>query len=149
MTIKAPSQPTYPEMVSLHTRHTVLYDASCGLCSRSRRSVERLDWLHRFVFVDANDHRTALSHVPGATHTTLLERMHLVRSDGSVFTGFQAFRVMAPSLPLAWPLVPFLWLPGARWLGERIYDRIARNRHRFGKCLDDSCRAHVGRSAGL
>ncbi|HUG74356.1 MAG TPA: DUF393 domain-containing protein [Acidimicrobiia bacterium] len=122
-------------------RHTVLYDASCPLCGRSRRGIQRLDWLQRFRFVDANDHDAALEYVPGATHEDLLERMHFVRSDGTVFTGFEAFRAMAPSLPLAWPLVPFLWIPGVRWLGERIYDRIAASRYRFGRCPDDSCRA--------
>jgi predicted DCC family thiol-disulfide oxidoreductase YuxK len=127
--------------VNRSTRHTVLFDASCRLCGRSRRGIQRLDWLRRFRFVDANDHAAALADVPGVTHDDLLKRMHLVRSDGTILTGFEAFRAMAPSLPLAWPLVPFLWVPGVRWLGERIYDRIARNRYRFGSCPDDSCRA--------
>lgn len=128
-------------METRRTRHTVLYDAACPLCGRSRRGIQRLDWLRRLHFVDANDHAAALEFVPDATHDDLLELMHLVRSDGEVFTGFEAFRAMAPSLPLMWPLVPFLWLPGSRWLGDRIYDRIARNRSRSGSCPDDSCRA--------
>jgi predicted DCC family thiol-disulfide oxidoreductase YuxK len=128
--------------VSSNDTHTVLYDASCPLCRRSRRLIERLDWLHRFRFVDANDHEAALHLVPAFTHDELLERMHVVRSDGKVFSGFEGFRAMAPSLPITWPLVPLLWLPGVRWLGERIYDRVARSRHRIGSCTNESCRAN-------
>lgn len=123
-------------------RHTVLFDAACPLCDRSRRVIRRLDWLNRFRFVDANDHETVLALVPDATHDDVLERMHFLRSDGRVFTGFRAFRAMVPSLPAAWPLLPFLWLPGARWVGERVYDLVARNRHRIGVCTSGSCGAH-------
>jgi predicted DCC family thiol-disulfide oxidoreductase YuxK len=127
-------------MVSTAERDTVLYDASCQLCRRSRRAIERFDWLHRFRFVDASDHDVTLHLVPDATHDELLERMHVVRPDGRVISGFAAFRAMAPSLPIAWPLVPLLWLPGVRWLGERLYDRVARGRHLIGACTDEACR---------
>ena len=37
--------------------------------------------------------------------------------DGAIYGGFDAFRAMARVLPGLWPLLPFLYLPGARWIG--------------------------------
>jgi hypothetical protein len=44
--------------------------------------------------------------------------------------------------------VPLLWLPGAAFLGTRVYRVIARNRFRFAKCDDEFCSMHLKLLAG-
>ncbi len=58
--------------------------------------------------------------------------MHVVTDRGRVETGFDAYRAIAWSLPLAWPIAPLLWVPGVPWLGRRVYAAVAARRHRSG-----------------
>jgi predicted DCC family thiol-disulfide oxidoreductase YuxK len=70
----------------------------------------------------------------------LLQEMHLLTPDGSkIYHGFEAFRWMAWRLPLLWPLAPFLYLPGMKPLGQRLYLLIARNRFRLVPCHGGVC----------
>ena len=55
---------------------------------------------------------------------------------------------MAPVLPLCWPIVPLLWLPGVAFVGRRVYAFIARNRFRFAKCDNEFCSMHLKLLAG-
>jgi predicted DCC family thiol-disulfide oxidoreductase YuxK len=73
----------------------------------------------------------------------MLREMWVKRPDGKHFGGFKAFRALAVVLPLCWPILPFLWLPGVAWIGKRIYGFIARNRFRYAKCDDEFCSMHL------
>jgi len=44
---------------------------------------------------------------------------------------------LARSSPLTWLLLPLFYVPGATYVGTRVYTWIARNRRRFG------CQAEV------
>jgi hypothetical protein len=62
-----------------------------------------------------------------------LEDMHLVFGDAgappsSIETGFDAYRSIAWVLPIAWPVLPLLYLPGVPVLGRRIYRFVAFHR---------------------
>ena len=112
---------------------TLLYDGDCGLCQRSVRTVRGLDFLGRVEFLDIASQWPAIhGRFPALTQEACLEEMHLVRSDGTMVKGFDAYRALAWALPLCWPLLLLLYLPGARPLGQRIYARIAGRRH--GAC---------------
>ena len=54
--------------------------------------------------------------------------MHVVTPDGRVVRGYAADRAMAWAVPAAWALLPLLYAPGARPIGERIYRAVARRR---------------------
>ena len=58
--------------------------------------------------------------------------MHVIASDGRVYTGFYGYRVMAWHLPLAWLLLPLLFAPGVPAVGRRVYALVARRRHASG-----------------
>lgn len=128
--------------------YIVYYDSMCPVCNRSRRVLRRLDWLGRLSFADIHDRKRAQADLPGVTYADMLRQMYVKRPDGSYFGGFEAFRVMAPMLPLCWPVVPLLWLPGMRWSGSRVYRFIARNRFRFAKCDNEFCSLHLKLLAG-
>jgi predicted DCC family thiol-disulfide oxidoreductase YuxK len=113
-------------------RATVFYDALCPICRRTRVLLGALDLFGRLDFVDANG---AVESVP---RERLLDEMHLRTDGGTWAAGFHAFRWMALRLPaLAW-LAPLLHLPGASFIGTRVYRRVARNRYARLRC-DGAC----------
>jgi predicted DCC family thiol-disulfide oxidoreductase YuxK len=120
----------------------------CPVCKRSKRWLERLDWLGRLEFADIHDRGRADAELPAVTYADMLRRMYVKRPDGSYFAGFEAFRAVAPMLPLCWLLLPALWLPGAVLIGKRVYDFIARNRFRYAKCDNEFCSLHLKLLAG-
>ncbi len=105
----------------------VFYDGHCSFCLKSVSILRKLDWFKRF------DYRDVRSLV--ATTPSMLEEMHLLTMDG-LYHGFKAVRQIAWRLPLLWPVVFFLYIPGIPWLGQRVYSWIARNR----SCSNGSCK---------
>ena len=128
--------------------YTVFYDGMCPICKKSKRTLERLDWLGRLKYADIHDRRFAEAELPTVTYADMLKQMYVKRPDGSYFGGYEAFRAMAPMLPLCWLIVPLLWLPGARFFGSRIYAFIARNRFKYAKCDNEFCSLHLKLLAG-
>lgn len=128
--------------------YTVYFDGMCPICRKSKRTLERLDWLGRLKYADIHDRKFAEAELPDVSYADMLKQMYVKRPDGLNFGGFYAFRAMAPMLPLCWPLVPFLWLPGASFLGTRVYSYIAKNRFKYAKCDDEFCSLHLKLLAG-
>jgi predicted DCC family thiol-disulfide oxidoreductase YuxK len=118
----------------------VLYDGSCALCRRTVRLLSALDLFSAFQF---HDFRRLDLAAYNKSHELTLEladldaSMHAV-ARGGVFRGFAAYRLFAQAVPLFWPLVPFVFLPGIQSLGDRVYARIAPHRARFAGC-DAGC----------
>jgi hypothetical protein len=57
----------------------------------------------------------------------LEEEMHVV-VRGQAYRGFDGYRRIALALPVSWPLVPWLFLPGISSLGALVYGYVARHR---------------------
>jgi len=109
-------------------RARVYVDGDCGLCMRARRVMESLDLFGRVEFLNAREGAGAGALPPGVTEAALLETMHLITPQGSVLTGFRAYRWIAWRLPGTCWLTPILWLPGVACVGERVYRRVAAHR---------------------
>src|SRR5207249_4729859 len=119
---------------------TVLYDGKCLLCQKSVRLLQRLDWLGRLHFADGRDPANLPPTPEPIAPQRLLEEMHAITPDGRrVFHGFAAFRRIARLLPPLWPIMPFLYLPGVPWLGQRVYLWVAKNRFHLVPCHDGQC----------
>jgi predicted DCC family thiol-disulfide oxidoreductase YuxK len=118
----------------------VLYDGDCPLCRRSVAILQRLDWLGRLAYHDARDVAGLPEAAVPLDPQRLLQEMHVLTPDRqTAYVGFRAFRWMAARLPALWPIVPFLYLPGVPWLGQRLYRRVARNRFNLVPCHDGQC----------
>lgn len=108
------------------------YDGACELCEATRRTMAALDVLGA---ADWRDFR-----VPGALDghqaVSASECGHALQLElpggERVLSGFRAFRWLAVRMPVAWPLVPLLYLPGAGWIGDRVYEGIAARRFALG-----------------
>jgi hypothetical protein len=69
-----------------------------------------------------------------------LEAEMYVIYRGKAYRGFYGYRRIATSLPVLWPLAPWLFLPGISYLGALAYSHVARNRLKFLWC-DSHCPA--------
>jgi len=116
----------------LNRRHKpllyLLYDGNCTLCQRSTFWIELGDWLGRVRPVNFRDAKARHKVAPDIDLKQLDRSVHIRFQGGKTFNGFYAFRRLARHLPLLWPLLPFLYIPGASWIGTRIYARIAAKR---------------------
>jgi predicted DCC family thiol-disulfide oxidoreductase YuxK len=114
-------------------RHAFLYDGSCGLCQRTVAVLRRLDLGGRVEFLDAlADWPSIHAAHPSLVQEDCIRTMHVVTRDGRVATGFDAYRSIAWSLPLLWPVAPLLYVPGVPAFGRRVYAAVAARRHRTG-----------------
>ena len=121
---------------------TILYDATCRLCARSKARLER--WktaaAMRFVPLQSPEARAL---VPGLQEKEYFGAMHAVE-DGRVYSAHEAwFRIMrlAP-LGLAWAA----WIT-PRFVARPLYAWVARRRYRwFGRvCEEGTCAVHPRR----
>lgn len=120
----------------------VYFDGMCPLCIRSVEALGVLDLSGRLRFNDleALEAWPPLPGHPDVSLDDLRQELHVLAPDQSVHRGFFAFRRIARELPVLWPVLPLLYLPGASILGPRLYRRVAGSRVRLdgvnGRCCD-------------
>ena len=118
--------------------YVLIFDEECEICRRS------IDWIQRSAppglietlpYQDASvPHR--FSDIPPRVFEQAIQ---LIGPDMKRMEGARAVEEILTMIPGARRTAPFFRLPGMRWLAERIYQVIARNRRRFG-CGDHCSR---------
>ena len=110
----------------------VLYDEDCGFCRWSADTLRAWDARRRLAFAAIQSGRGAelLVAVPEAQR---LDSMHAVTSDGRVWSGGQAVRVILAELPGG--NVPASVAAAFPGVTESIYRLVARHRQRLGQML--------------
>jgi predicted DCC family thiol-disulfide oxidoreductase YuxK len=118
----------------------VLFDGDCPLCRMGVGYLRRLDWLGRLHYQNVRAEAELPPAAAAIPRDRRLDEMHVLTPDRKRSpAGFSAFRWMAWRLPLTLPLAPFLYLPGVRWAGDRVYRWVARNRFGLVPCRDGAC----------
>ena len=108
--------------------HVMLFDGGCGMCRRTAGIIRKLDVLHRIEFRDVvGEWNNVSATYPSMKLEEALLDMHVV-SGGRFHKGFYAYRSLAWAVPLAWPLIPLLYVPGVPAIGQGIYRHIAGRR---------------------
>ena len=103
-------------------------------------TIHYFDWFGRLAFSDMERRWASVAgNYPGITIEDCEREIHLLLPDGSVSTGFFAFRKIVGYLPLAWPFVALLYLPGSSTIGPKLYRWIASRRSRLHGCDTASC----------
>jgi predicted DCC family thiol-disulfide oxidoreductase YuxK/uncharacterized membrane protein YphA (DoxX/SURF4 family) len=109
-------------------RLTIGYDGSCGICRKTVASLGTLSLPGALRFVNVLDAEACRDAGLGGFDTThLLTDMHL-RDGDEVFRGYHAYRRLAWRVPPLWPVLPLLYLPPVKYVGSRIYGRVAWSR---------------------
>ena len=119
-------------------RWTLVYDGFCPLCTRTMVIVDALDITEQLGYIDfERDWGAVVARAPSVTIESAREAIHLVSPCGDVYRGYYGFKQLARRLPLMWPAVVVLAIPGMDWLGVRVYDEIASRRGR--RCTAETC----------
>jgi predicted DCC family thiol-disulfide oxidoreductase YuxK len=109
--------------------YRVLYDGSCGRCSRSVAWLRRLDRGRRLSYVDiTREWERLAASTPALDREACLDAMHVIAPDSRVTAGFDAVRTLAWAVPWLWPFAPWLHLPGVAPIGRRLYRYVAQRR---------------------
>jgi predicted DCC family thiol-disulfide oxidoreductase YuxK len=110
-------------------RYFVVFDGSCGLCLGTVSVIGALDLLGRVQILDVfEEWPTIARRFPQANKDACFETMHVFRNHGAPATGFDGYRLLARGLPLAWPILPLLYVPGVAQVGRRVYAAVAARR---------------------
>ena len=117
----------------------VLFDGGCPMCRHLVRRLHTLDWLRKLRFVDGTNARLRGQIAPGLTEADVFTEMYVVDPSGARYGGYDGFQRLARVIPLLWPFVALRALPGNRRIGRRVYQWVAANRTRRGRCTDDFC----------
>ncbi|MBI3088549.1 MAG: DUF393 domain-containing protein [Candidatus Omnitrophica bacterium] len=123
-------------------RAKLLYDGGCGFCLASVRRLAVLDVFGAIELLDFHEVPNLAALHRDLTPQRCHSRMQLVELSGRLSEGFLAFRRMSLRIPLLWPAAPLLYLPGAGWVGRRVYDWVAARRflfHRGRACATNRC----------
>jgi predicted DCC family thiol-disulfide oxidoreductase YuxK len=111
----------------------VLYDSSCGFCSRWVGFWEKVLQRHGFAIEDLQSaFETGRLRV---SEEDLLNDIRVVTQDGQFHNGADAYLFVGEKIWWAWPIQATFRLPGFNsllWLGYRWFNR---NRHRISFCL--------------
>jgi predicted DCC family thiol-disulfide oxidoreductase YuxK len=124
---------------------TVLYDGTCGFCTRQARLAQRLGGAERVTLLSTS--------LPGVLENRLgltresANRQLFVEEDGSGrrYGGAAAVARLVREVPLIGPVGWLYYLPLIRQLADAGYRVVARNRHHISRVLrwkplpDDSC----------
>lgn len=117
----------------------VIYDGLCPLCIRTMTLIDYLDVGGRLRYLDfESDWSSAESAAPALHYEAVQRAIHVVQPNGRVSHGFAAFRSLARALPPFWPILPLLYFPGVRTVGDGIYAFIAARRPHM-PCRPDAC----------
>jgi predicted DCC family thiol-disulfide oxidoreductase YuxK len=109
-----------------HTQ--VLYDGDCALCTWLSKVLRGLDVFGNLELINFRD-RTALVGIPaGLTKLALDQRLHALDAGGQLRSGWAACMRIARRVPALTPLGLLGEAPGARRLGDRLYDLLANHR---------------------
>ena len=103
------------------------FDGGCGICRKSAAALSRNTVPGGVDYVSAQDGLRSGRLPADVDLSRLLTDIHLFTPDAA-YVGYLAYRRLAWRTPLFWPLLPFLYLPPVRALGELIYRRVADGR---------------------
>ncbi len=123
-------------------QNLVVFDGHCGFC---RASIEKLLVADLFGCLKPVDFHQAgdLKQLhPELTKEKCMSQFYLIEPDGKLYGGFAAFRRLCSKLPMFYPLILFVYLPGMGVVGPKVYQWVAKNRYLFHSskvCKDNAC----------
>lgn len=134
------------EVQEPRTPLTVLYDGTCGFCTRQARLAQRLGGGPKRVALLSTSIPGVLEQRLGLTRESTNRQMFVEeQATGQRYGGAAAVARLLREVPIVGPLGRLYYLPGLKQLADALYRLVARNRHRISRLLgwqplpDDSC----------
>ena len=127
---------------AIHGRVKLLYDGRCDFCINSVKRLLVCDLLGRVEPIDFHTVPDLPALHPALTPERCHNRIQLLEPGGRLTEGFFSIRRLSLKLPMLWPIALLCYVPGAGWLGQRVYDWVARRRfgwHAGARCRTNQC----------
>ena len=124
---------------------TVLYDGTCGFCTRQARFAQRLGGGPARVHLLSTSVPGVLEHRLGLTRESTNRQMFVEDATGRLFGGAAAVARIVRQVPVIGPIGYLYYLPPLKQLADIGYKLVARNRHHLSRLFgwqplpDDSC----------
>ena len=133
-----------PDQVS--AKDIVIFDGHCNFC---RSQVERLNWFdrwNRLAFLSLHDPRVAERYAD-LSYDEMMAQMYVVGDDQRRRGGSDAVRYLSRKMPLLWPAMPILHLPGTAGLWRWLYRQVAQRRYQLAgrTCDEGTCQIHFSK----
>lgn len=124
-------------------RLLVLYDADCGICTRSVRVLRRIDRRNRLHLMPL---QSAPDLVDSPSPDVLLEAIHVRDQEGGWTVASAAWIRIGQEVDILRPLAHLAGLPMMRRLVAWTYGLVAANRYQLSRLLgDDACQTEPRR----
>jgi predicted DCC family thiol-disulfide oxidoreductase YuxK len=108
---------------------TLFFDGACGMCTRSRDLLLRMDRTGNLQTEPLQS--PGVAQRLGIAPASLLDSVRWLDSSGAVYSGAQAANAaLSAAVGTRIPLVIYR-IPGIRFVEEAIYRWVAANRYRF------------------
>ena len=109
------------------TKLTILFDGGCPLCKREIDFLQSRNnkGLLKFVDIDSSDFHLEPKY--GITYKQAMERIHALKSDGSVIKDIKVFQEAYDLIGLGWIYAPTKW-PFFDKFTDFVYAIWAKNR---------------------
>jgi predicted DCC family thiol-disulfide oxidoreductase YuxK len=109
----------------------ILYDASCGLCSRWVRSGSPI--LQRYGFRIAPLQSSWLPSRTGLPTAELITEVRLLKETGELISGAEVYRQIMRRIWWMFPGYLLSRVPGLREIFDWTYRTVARHRHTISR----------------
>jgi len=106
---------------------TILFDGGCPLCQREVDFSQSRNNSGRLRFIDINSSDFSFEVEYGITYKQAMERIHALKSDGSVVKDIKVFQEAYNLIGLGWIYAPTK-LPIIEKLIEFLYELLAKYR---------------------
>ena len=122
------------------TKLTIFFDGDCPLCKREVDFLQSRNTKNYLKFIDINGSDFGLELKYGITYKQAMERIHALKSDGSLIKDIEVFQEAYSLIGLGWIYAPTK-LPIIDKLIELIYMIWAKNRLKltFRPSLEKLC----------
>lgn len=141
-----PLNKSLPDPDQFPNRDVVIFDGDCNFCGAQVNNLRRIDLGgKRLSFISLHDDRVA-ERYPELSHERLMSEMVVVGIDSKARGGSEAVKYLSRRLPLLWPVMPILHLPGTAGLWRWGYQQIAKRRYKLAgkaKQCEDVCSIHM------
>jgi predicted DCC family thiol-disulfide oxidoreductase YuxK len=108
---------------------TLFFDGACGMCTRSRDLLLRMDRTGNLRTEPLQS--SGAAERLGIAPTSLLESVRWLDSSGAVYSGAEAANAaFSAAISTRIPLAIYR-IPGIRFIEEAVYRWVAANRYRF------------------
>ena len=106
---------------------TIIYDNRCLFCINYKNKVDKLDKSKKLKWIGIDNFNYKKYRLK---REDLFKELHLIK-DGVIYKGYYSWKQIAKSIPLLFPLYIISLIPGIDFIGDKVYNIIAKHRYKL------------------